>query len=599
MIIVLITWLYMFILCLLAGSVILAAMYSAASALQDGMPVQQETARKLHLPYSPAAVITAGIVIITVYAEYFSIFHRVDIISHIPFACAALLLALVVAPARRTVAGILKDMIRRLTSAEGLFMISALLAIAFFTSRGRFHTDTGIYHAQAIRLIEEYGVIRGLGNLQLHYAYNSAYLPFCAFFSMPYAPWAGGQALHVTTGFLAAVYSLYAIHGLKDFGRHKEHGADFAKAAILLYVVINAEGLMSPATDYGTLFVTLFLFSAWVETAERNISSEAGIHTDQRALTDFGLLSILALFAASMKLSTAGLVIVMAYPLICWIRRKKGACIGFFLASGFLAFLPYLIRNVILSGWLLYPFVKIDLFDVPWKVPVEHAVVDSDQIKVWGRALYDVALVDMPIQEWSRIWWENQEHYDQMLMYAVVLSALMLALCAVAKKLQGRKLRMEVILLAAAMYLNIAIWFVQAPAIRFGLSSLLTLPLITAGIFAGDNTNKKGYQPVLKAAGTWVAIGIILCYTAIADHYLMTDLVFIKQRLSEPWYISQQPYDRVDEEYEDRDGNRIYYAGYDEINSYYCCPGTCYHFMLERTELMGEDIKDGFAPKYR
>ena len=41
---------------------------------------------------------------------------------------------------------------------------------AYFASRGLQHTDTGIYHAQAIRWYEEYGLVKGLGNLQQHFA---------------------------------------------------------------------------------------------------------------------------------------------------------------------------------------------------------------------------------------------------------------------------------------------------------------------------------------------------------------------------------------------------------------------------------------------
>ena len=48
---------------------------------------------------------------------------------------------------------------RILYSREWLLILLFAAAAAFYTSRGKFHTDTGIYHAQAIRLIEEYGTI--------------------------------------------------------------------------------------------------------------------------------------------------------------------------------------------------------------------------------------------------------------------------------------------------------------------------------------------------------------------------------------------------------------------------------------------------------
>jgi len=95
----------------------------------------------------------------------------------------------------------------------GVFLGCFILLIAFFTSRGEFHTDTNIYHAAAIRLYEEYGVLKGAGNLQLHYAYNSAYLAFASIFSLR---WLFGQSIHTTTGFLEVIMCLYAFYGLKE-----------------------------------------------------------------------------------------------------------------------------------------------------------------------------------------------------------------------------------------------------------------------------------------------------------------------------------------------------------------------------------------------
>ena len=41
----------------------------------------------------------------------------------------------------------------------------------------------------------------------------------------------------------------------------------------------------------------------------------------------------------------------------------------------------------------------------------------------------------------------------------------------------------------------------------------------------------------------------------------------------------------------------LYVAGIDEVNSYYASPGSCYDFMVERTTLIGDNIKDGFRPR--
>ena len=103
-----------------------------------------------------------------------------------------------------------------LFSAEGAFYLLFTLVIAFYTSRGTFHTDTAIYHAQAIRIAEEYGLIKGVANLQLHFGYDSAYLVFCALFTFS---WILPVALHTTTGFLELIVSLYAFRQIHIWSR--------------------------------------------------------------------------------------------------------------------------------------------------------------------------------------------------------------------------------------------------------------------------------------------------------------------------------------------------------------------------------------------
>ncbi|MHB1482728.1 MAG: LIC_10190 family membrane protein, partial [Bellilinea sp.] len=54
--------------------------------------------------------------------------------------------------------------------------------------------DTGIYHAQAIRWIETFPAVPGLGNLHTRFAYNSSWLVLNALFSLSFL---GVQSFHL------------------------------------------------------------------------------------------------------------------------------------------------------------------------------------------------------------------------------------------------------------------------------------------------------------------------------------------------------------------------------------------------------------------
>ena len=611
-----------------------------------------------------------GLIWITVYAEIYSLFDGVGALCHLLLLALTVLYAACSKWARRTLVNFLERTRRLLFSWEGLFLLLAVLAAAFFTSRGTFHADTGIYHAQAIRIIEDYGVIKGAANLQLHFGYNSSYLVFCAFFTMR---WLTGTALHTTTGFLFALLGCWSLHGLLHIRSHPHHGADFLRIAILIYILTNLYYAMSPATDYGTLILALYLTAAFVGTVEHrpiplvrhnNVSPvrssgsfatvpaggpEEGEHRvpermipeeeqkgeaqkeeedrqektrkeEEKYLTALGLIAMGGLFLVSMKLSAAALFLLAVYPLVSFLKRRQWGTVGKFIVLGIVIVLPYLARNVILTGWLFYPVSAIDLFDVEWKVPLSYLETDAAQIKVWGRCLYDVDLVDLSVFEWFPTWWEEQQHYAQMLIYADLLSLPLfqcdLFLAHYRRKAGGEGVRWEMVSVVVMLYAGLAIWFFTAPFVRYGLAFILGLPLLAMGLLledclgvrrvrtaketlpagTGGNRNRAGFW---RVGGLWISLMTAVCFCSWIDNYVMDDLVFIKQNLTEPYYIAQKPFDDPEmEAVELAEGVTVYYASSgEELNSYYTTPSTCYQFMLERTELIGDTIEEGFKAK--
>lgn len=212
-----------------------------------------------NMKYSWICYLVAGIIVITVYVQFFSIFSRIGAGCHILMLAAALFFAY---KQRNVLQALWKTYQPIVCSWEGFFYFCFIVAVAFFTSRGEFHTDTNIYHAAAIRLYEEYGLIKGVGNLQLHFAYNSSYLAFASVFSLH---WLFGRSLHTTTGFLEVIMCIYAFHGLKNFKQHENHAADMMKIGILFYTLVNVTRSMSPATDYAVMFFVLFILTEWCE----------------------------------------------------------------------------------------------------------------------------------------------------------------------------------------------------------------------------------------------------------------------------------------------------------------------------------------------
>ena len=582
MVITILSWIYIFIISLVCG-------LTVNRLLSKLIPVPSyETDRHFGI----TGLVVTGLVTLTVYAEVFSIFYKVGAVCHL------VMLALVAAGGflyKNEVKGLLDSVLNRWKSLSvnaKLVMLLIVLAGAFFSSNGTFHTDTGIYHAQAIRMLEEYGILKGLGNLQLHFAYNSSYLPLCALFTMSFVlPF----PLHSMTGFFMVLFSCYAAIGLFEFKKHKRHGGDFARIAVLVYALTNMTGLQSPATDYSTMFMTLYVMCAWLCYAQES-ALEVPQERNQRNnlvrsdIAFYGYLAVLSIFTVSMKLSAALLVILAILPAAYLIKNKMYKELGLFLLIGFLSFLPYMIRNVILSGWLFYPVASIDLFNVIWKIPAEYMKVDSDQIKVWGRCLYDIKRVDEGPMSWLPIWWSEKQHYEVMLIYSQFVGALLLAITAIFK-IREKKLNFAVVIFYVTIIANLVLWFFTAPFIRYGLAFLLLLPLCAFGDMLYYIVSKKSIVLAL------VASLVVINFCSWIDNYFMDDMVFVKHNVMAGHYLTPVDFDKGTMTTFDMDGLTVYVAGIDEVNSYYANPGSCYDFMVERTELIGDSIKEGFKPR--
>lgn len=561
MLVIILSWFYYFFLCTSIGM-------GTVTVLEK---IMKKKWKFLYIDY-----LIVGIVSSTIYAAYFSIFYKVGMIAHL------LMLAVVLYCAwknKNTWRRILQDIKKITFSWDGFFYFCFILGVAFFTSRGDFHIDTNIYHAQNIRLYEEFGLIKGMGNLQYHYAYNSLYLAFAALMSLKWMlPW----SLHTTTGFIEMLLCIYSLQHLKSFRMRQSHLEDAGCVGILIYALINVCRSMSPATDYPTIFLSLYMIVRWLRAIEQ-----------KSHYSSFALLSVFAVFLGVMKLSAIAMVIVVIFPAAYLIKEKKWKDIAIYIGLGILILAPYLIRNILIAGWLIYPLESLDILSVEWKIPKEYMHVDAAQIRVWGKCLFDVSKDDWTIKQWFPSWIEYKERYELMFLGCVVIGIILSIGNMAYKYIMKIHISVEMVVLYVGITASTILWFVEAPFIRYGLSFLLAIPLIA--VASWYDLKKNAFYSLFSGI---LVFGMILCFSPYMNQYVTDAGVFVKQRWKQPYYLAQKDYD--DDGLTTAvmiNGNKIYCAGDYEINSYYYTPNTCYDTMLNRTTLISDNLKDGFKPK--
>ena len=226
MISVILIWLYMLFTCYITG-------YVCIKAISHGtrFKVKRET-----------DYLYAGIGVVTVYSQIFSIFGKVGLLANVILVLACILSIIL----------FWKDFEERLHSFrltvspyKLLLIVLLFLLFAYGTSGGYIHYDTGLYHAQSIRWIEEYGIVPGLGNLHSRLAYNSASFCLSALYSMAFL---GGRSYHCCAGFLAFLLALICGEMFRKGVLRKPHLSDFVRIMgiyYLLNIFISLETLMN------------------------------------------------------------------------------------------------------------------------------------------------------------------------------------------------------------------------------------------------------------------------------------------------------------------------------------------------------------------
>lgn len=514
--------------------------------------------------------IVTGILFLNVYAQIYSIF------SNVGKTAFYLLFVIAVLCTIFELVYIFKKNSSNLFSTIQIWQLCAIFVIivwnGLYTMKAPAFGDTYLYHAQTIRWIEEYGVVPGLGNLHNRFAYNSACMPLHALFSFS---WLFEQPLHAVNGFLGCFFSCYAFMTNKLFTKSKSRLSDMLKWMIIVYVYMSRINISSPGSDMPAMLIVLYVMCKWCECTE--------YHEDSQS---FGIICLFAVWAVSVKLSAVTCMILLAYPAVMLIREKRWGTILVDLIFGTTIISPWLIRNVIISGYLLYPYSGIDLFNFDWKMPVELLDYDRKEIIVWGREVKDVSRFDESVMQWFETWFSGQMLRNKMFIIAGFLATLILIVLIVIKligKFRSRNSMMFFLsdisewLLIVTMMISEGFWFFSAPLVRYGVVYLL-MPIAVVVFVIKEFMGEYRFR-------RWAALGMVFIGSLL---FLRNDDDF---RLVMP-----HGYWKMDNMKNEWYGMEIYSAvsgmpGYDDF------PAVTRESVLKNIVPRGEKIEDGFKAR--
>lgn len=511
-----------------------------------------------------------GLIWATVYAQVFSLFGGVGALANGILLAACIVIALVW---RKTIKSALGQSIKGSGRAHSAAMLILVLIWAYCTSRGYMHYDSDLYHAQSIRWIEEYGVVPGLGNIHVRFAYNSSFFALSALYSMKFL---GGQSLHAVNGFFALLLSAEVLKAfrIKQFGL-----SDFARLGACYYLTILYRDIVAPASDYAVMCVVFFIIIRWLVHLEQK----------EKQIAPYGLLCVAGVYAVTLKLTAGCILLLVLKPAISLIKEKKGKEIAVYIAMGALVLAPWMIRTALISGYLLYPFPALDVLTVDWKIPVEAAVRDAAEIKTWGRGLNDAALVSMPVTEWFPRWFSTMLPtlgkifiLADFVCVAVFFGMLVSTIIRHGKN-KGEDRKWDELLVLACMVLSFLFWLFSAPLLRYGYAYVLLVIVLTTGVV---------YQRLkIPAVAQRLCGMLILAFVAVKA---LTLAKYVWSAADKPYYVAQQDYGTYELDSFEANDVRFYYPVSGDRVGYEAFPA----IPLKKEILFrGDGLEDGFRGK--
>ncbi|WP_033956556.1 LIC_10190 family membrane protein [Psychroserpens jangbogonensis] len=458
--------------------------------------------------------------------------------------------------------------IKNLSIFDYLIIGSIIIFLMIISSRGIYNYDSGLYHVQSIKWIDAYPVVSGLGNLHSRLAYNSLFFTLSSVFTMNGVFNGYDIVLFPLNTICLTVFLIWEYFNLKSYIQAREFKrVGFVIAIVLLMLSFCLKWLSSASPD--------IICAIMIIITLQKISMKK-CDTYDKSFFIIALVSVCITF----KLSSLFLFLVV----LLFIRKKSIVAdtlkIGVFAS---VIFLPFLIRNYYLSGYLIFPFSGLDIFSPDWKVPITRVLKEEYLIEAWAKIPKQPysEVLSLGLTDWFPIWIRSKAILIKLLFFASCSTLFIGIIQCIRKRFISFKICM-------VLFANFLFWFFRAPDPRFAYGFLF-FSFAYFIYFVVDLMQKKIHKTILGVF--FIALTFSLTISSIKSRTLNT-LSSYKNNLSVFMiprnFIFSQPmqFEKVETNFEyfiPKTGDRCYNYKF-----------PCTPYPKDELILRGKHLKDGF-----
>lgn len=364
----------------------------------------------------------------------------------------------------------LKTSLRNFKIKDWIFIGLTVISILTYILWASFAYDPTYYHYQNIHWNEEYPAVYGLGNLEDRFGFNSSYLLLSAVFTFRFI---FGEPIYGVLSVSFVWFVCWIIYELVK--SNYELKRIILLVLFLIFYITNSSPINDSVADTSTDTIpSIFIFYLFARL----------ILYPENLKKSYLLYIAVPVSLITFKLSSGVISLISLYILIMLIKEKEYKTVAFICVLSLFLLVPWLARNVIITGYLIYPLHEINLFSFDWKIPEDVAMQQRDHMKhyatlifskmISGKAFGETALLSLVV---SLI----------LFIYSIVVIS---PLVMIYKRIKKVSISKSLYLAFGTLLISTLAWIASAPDYRFACGILVSIAFLTLVLLFGTKERK-------------------------------------------------------------------------------------------------------------
>jgi hypothetical protein len=368
------------------------------------------------------------------------------------------------------------------------FLTISVLWVAIISMRAPTAYDSGLYHFNSVRWLNESPIVLGLGNLHGRLAFNQSFFIYVAYLNL-YPLFNHGH--NIANSFLLLILLAECLLYLSKYIILKIHTANFSTInlatifflPIIIYLALDSP-ISSPTPDVASSILQILIFIYFI----RAIAIDEKPSTTTGSISQLMFILIISATAITIKLSNLFYVIsictilifIMLKPLYVSLRQISLIVIKLIALPALIIFI-WSLRGILLSGCPAYPST-IGCINAHWSVPIESVKNEANWVYSWARLPNETP--DKVLNSWDwltpwfyRVIWENKGILIVVYPLLIFLTGIILSFIFYVRQPLSQKANGNWFLIPVPILVGLSFWFYLAPDIRFAHSLFWIAPI--------------------------------------------------------------------------------------------------------------------------